>query len=263
MPETLTAFRSGVGAVALMAAMATTAATADEADAKQILRSMSDYLTAEQSLAFDYDATLEVVTTEDQKLGLATSGTVQMTRPDKIRATRTGGFADIEMVFDGETFSMIGNNLNLYAQMPVSGSVDDLVNTLREDYGRALPAADLLSATPYDLMMSEVTDIKDLGAGVIGGKVCDHLAFRTPDVDWQIWIAQGEEPHPCRYVITTHGVSQGPQYRIDIRDWHSGKVPADNTFEFKAPEGASEITFEEYHGKVSDMPDNYVKGDTQ
>ncbi len=263
MPETLAAFRSGVGAVALMVAMATTAATADETDAKQILRAMSDYLTAEQSLAFDYDATLEVVTTEDQKLGLASSGTVQMTRPDKIRATRTGGFADIEMVFDGETFSIAGKNLGLYAQMPVSGSVDELVNTLREDYGRALPAADLLSTMPYELMMSEVTDIKDLGAGVIGGKVCDHLAFRTPDVDWQIWIAQGQEPHPCRYVITTHSLPQGPQYRIDIRDWHSAKVPADSTYTFKAPEGASEITFEEYHSKVSDMPDHYVKGDAQ
>jgi hypothetical protein len=141
--------------------------------------------------------------------------------------------------------------------------VDDLVDRLRSEYGRALPAGDLLSANPYDLLMSEVTNIKDLGAGVIGGAICDHLAFRTPDVDWQIWIAQGDQPYPCRYVITTHGLPQGPQYRVDIRDWRGGEVPADNTFAFQAPSGASKITIEEYKGKVSDLPGHYIVGDTQ
>ena len=45
--------------------------------------------------------------------------------------------------------------------------------------------------------MADVTDVKDLGSGVIGGVECDHLAFRAKDTDWQIWIAQGEEPIPA------------------------------------------------------------------
>jgi hypothetical protein len=106
MTEYFVSFRTGVGVAALLAGLAGTTATADETDAKQILRAMSDYLAGEQTLAFDYDATHEVATTEDQKLGIAASGTVQMMRPYKIRATRTGGFADIEMVFDGETFTL-------------------------------------------------------------------------------------------------------------------------------------------------------------
>jgi hypothetical protein len=43
----------------------------------------------------------------------------------------------------------------------------------------------------YDQLMPEVVDAKDLGSGVIGGVECDHLAFRTKEVDWQIWIAEG------------------------------------------------------------------------
>jgi hypothetical protein len=57
-----------------------------------------------------------------------------------------------------------------------------------------------------------VTDVKDLGSGVIGGVECNHLAFRTPDVDWQIWIAQGDRPYPCLYVITSPKVAGYPQY---------------------------------------------------
>jgi hypothetical protein len=31
-------------------------------------------------------------------------------RPDKLRAMRTGGFANVEMVFDGKTPSLLGKN---------------------------------------------------------------------------------------------------------------------------------------------------------
>ena len=58
--------------------------------------------------------------------------------------------------------------------------------------------------------MADVIDVKDLGSGVIGGVECDHLAFRTKEVDWQIWIAQGNRPYPCRYVITSSKVAQAP-----------------------------------------------------
>ena len=44
----------------------------------------------------------------------------------------------------------------------------------------------------YDELMKDVYDLKDLGSGVVNGVECDTLAFRKNDVDWQIWIAQGE-----------------------------------------------------------------------
>jgi hypothetical protein len=107
---------AGVSAATLVLAVAMTAptgATADEADAKQLLKAMSDYLAAQQSLSFGYDATLEVVTQDDQKLGLASSGSVTVNRPDKIHAMRTGGFVDVEMLFDGNTLTLLGKNANL------------------------------------------------------------------------------------------------------------------------------------------------------
>ncbi len=73
---------------------------ADEAEARSLFKAMSDYLAAQTTISFDYDSTLDVVTKEGQRLGLASSGEVTLSRPDKLRATRTGGFADVEMVFD-------------------------------------------------------------------------------------------------------------------------------------------------------------------
>src|SRR5262245_12158829 len=74
-------------------------AHADEEQAKQIFKAMSDYMTAQQNISFDFDTSFEVVSTEGQKIAFASSGSVTMKRPDKIRATRSGGFADVELVF--------------------------------------------------------------------------------------------------------------------------------------------------------------------
>ena len=76
-------------------------ARADEAQAKSLLKAMSDYLAAQKTISFEYDANLDIVSTQQQKIGLASSGALTLERPDKLRATRTGGFANVEMVFDG------------------------------------------------------------------------------------------------------------------------------------------------------------------
>ena len=117
-------------------------AVADEAQARTLLKAMTDYVGAQQSIAFDYDATLEVVTKDRQKLQLASSGTVSLARPDKIRTTRSGGFVDMETVFDGKTLTLFGKNKNLYTQVEVPGSLDNLVNELQKKFDRPLPAAD-------------------------------------------------------------------------------------------------------------------------
>ena len=136
---------------------------------------------------------------------------------------------------------MLGKNANTYAQAAAPGTIDQLVDVLRDKYHRPIPGADLLMSNIYDQLMPEVVDAKDLGSGVIDGVECDHLAFRTKDVDWQIWIAQGGRPYPCRYVITSTKVSGAPQYTIDVRAWKTGAEVASAPFAFKAPANAKKL----------------------
>ena len=98
------------------------------------------------------------------------------------------------MVFDGEALTIAGKNVNLFTKIPVPGTIDNLMDVMHNVYNRPLPAADLLSSDAYGALTGDITDVKDLGSGVINGKECDHLAFRTEGVDWQIWIAQGDQP---------------------------------------------------------------------
>ncbi len=222
------------------------AARADEAAAKALVKAMSDYMSAQSAISFSFDTNLEIVTKDKQKLALASSGTVTLNRPDKIHVTRRGGFADVEAIFDGKTLSLIGRNANVYGQVDVPGSIDHLIDELRDKYRRPVPGADLLQSNVYDALMPQVTDAKDLGSGVIGGVECDHLAFRTSEVDWQIWIAQGARPYPCQYVITSKLVDDGPQYSVQIRDWKTGNEVASDDFSFKNSTNAKKM-------KLSDL----------
>jgi hypothetical protein len=211
------------------------------ANARSQLKAMSDYMAAQKAFSFDYDTYLEVVSKENQKLGLASSGTMTVNRPDKIRATRMGGFANVEFVFDGKTVTMLGKSANAYAQAAAPGTIDQLVDVMRDKYHRPVPGADLLMSNLHDQLMPEVVDAKDLGSGVIDGVECDHLAFRAKDVDWQIWIAQGGRPYPCRYVITSTKVSGAPQYTMDVRSWKTGTEVASAPFTFEAPANARKL----------------------
>ncbi len=235
---------------------------ADAANAKRLVKAMSDYLAAQQAISFDYDATLEVITKEDQKLALASSGTIALNRPDKVHARRAGGFADVEMLFDGETLTVLGKNKNLYAQVAVPGTVDHLIDELRVKYDRPLPGADILLSNLYDALMENVIDAKDLGSGVVGGVECDSLAFRSNEVDWQIWIAQGNHPYPCRYIITTKGMAGQPQYSIQIRNWKTGAEVAPTDFVFTNPTNAAKVDLTNLQDSA-ELPTNFMTGGAQ
>ena len=232
----------------------------DSAEAKKMLKAMSDFLAAQKTLSVGFDTVFEVVTPTDQKLGLASSGTVSLSRPDKIRVARSGGFADFEILYDGKALTFLGKNANLYTQISAPGTVDQLIDTLQDKYNRPLPGADLLMTNSYDELMQDVYDSKDLGSGVVNGVECDTLAFRKNDVDWQIWIAQGERPYPCRFVITSKLDSGDPQYTIQFRDWKFGNDVAADDFAFKNASNAKQVDVKDVQDKLGDLPENFTIG---
>jgi hypothetical protein len=234
-------------------------ARADEAAAKNQLKAMSDYMAAQKLMSLSFDTNLEIVTKDKQKLTLASSGTVTLNRPDKIRATRHGGFADVEMVFDGKTLTLLAKDANLYGQVDVPGTVDHLIDELRNKYHRPVPGADLLMSHVYDNLMSGVIDVKDLGSGVMGGIECDHFAFRKKEVDFEIWIAQGARPYPCRYVITSKLVAGAPEYSVEVRDWKTGDEVASDDFSFKNPTNAKKVDLKDV-GYADELPKIFTKG---
>jgi hypothetical protein len=205
----------------------------DAQDAKKVLKAMADYVAGQKGFSFDFDSTIDLVTPSLQKIQFASSGQVLLSRPDKLRATRTGGYADVELVFDGKAATLYGRNLNAFAQVDAPGSIDQLVDRLRANLDVDMPGADLLLSNVYEELTADVVDAKHIGRGVIEGAECEHLAFRNDDVDWQIWIEVGSKPLPRKYIITTNAVTGGPQYTLVTRNWKTDLQTSADAFAFK------------------------------
>ncbi|MCX5581737.1 DUF2092 domain-containing protein [Kaistia terrae] len=233
--------RRSLALATLAGLTALSATTAQADDAAAILKAMSTYVGSQQNIAFTFDTDIEVITPDLQKIQFASSGDVALSRPDKLRASRMGGYADVALYADGTTVTVLGKNLDAYAQAPLSGSTDQQIDRLRAEVGIELPAADLLRVDSFSALVQGVTDAKNIGRGVVEGVDCHHLAFRTDETDWQIWIQVGDQPIPRKYVITSKAVTGAPQYTLVVKDWKTSPKLEASTFAFTPPNGAKKV----------------------
>jgi len=228
-------------------------------DALQILKSMSDYVASQKNISLTYDSDIEVITPEVEKIQFASSGKVLLSRPDKVRASRTGGYADVEIVFDGKTASGLGKNINAYTQFETPGSIDQLITKLRNMSLLSAPGADLLGSHVFDDLTADVIVSKHIGRGVVDGIECEHLAFRDVDVDWQLWVEVGDRPIPRKYVITSKGVGGAPQYTLRIKDWKTDMPIGADAFVFTPPQGATKVALDALVN-IDEVPQGVVTG---
>jgi hypothetical protein len=248
--------------VMVLTGTAAPAAWADDGSARRILKTMADYVKDQRNLSLKYDADIEVVTPAVEKIQFTASGDVTLSRPDKFRISRTGGYADVELVSDGSALTVHDRDGKRFAQVPAAGSFDQVVDRLRAEFLIEIPGADLLLSRPYEELTAGVLEAKHIGRGVIEGVECEHLAFRNLDTDWQIWVEVGERPMPRKYVITSKTVAAAPQYTLRLRDWKTEVNPSPDAFTFRPPAGSIGVTITALTD-LDEIPAGIVPGGTK
>ncbi len=212
----------------LLATSAAPAAWADDNadDARAAVKAMAAFLAAQPALAVDFDSAIEIITPDLQKLQFNSTGHLAVVRPDRIRLERRGGFADVAAFFDGKVLTILDKDNNRYAEVDLAGTLDELMDRMPAEHGIGIPGSDLLRSASQAELVDSVTKASHIGGAVIGGVDTEYYAFRTPSVDWQVWIADGEQPVPMKFVVTTKHIAQAPQYAIQFRDWTFGDAAA-------------------------------------
>lgn len=220
-----------------------------EANAAKLLSAMTDNLKAMSAFSVEYDADHEIIDLAGQKIQYSASGSLALDRARGFRMTRRGPFADADLIFDGKTISLYARALNIYAQLSSPGPrIEDATEEFRTTTGLDAPGADFLASDPYALLTEGVTEGVVVGSALVGGIECDHLAFGTDTVDWQIWISKGEKRLPIKYVITTKWVRGAPEYSLRLTNWSIGGVDAAQ-FAFAPPATATKV--ERVHADVT------------
>ncbi len=232
--------------------------TAD--DARSVLKAMADYLISQKTIEYTFDSSIEVITPDIQKIQYTSSGHALLERPDKLRVSRLGGTGELDLFFNGQTATLYGPGIKTYAEAGSASSIDQLIDELEHKYGFAGPGADLLLSNAYDTLMANVTDAKYLGTGIIGGVTCDHVAFRTHDTDWQLWVQIGGEAIPRKFVITSKTIAAAPEYSVVVTDWKTGAQFDASAFVFTPPPEAKKGTLADLAG-LDEFPHSAALGE--
>ena len=234
---------AAVGAMAAAIGFSQTPAFAQEidADAQQILSAMSDYLGSQKSFSVEFEADIDVLTKDGQKLKFISTGNIIAERPGRFRGTRKGTVADVEIILDGSSVTIYGRNLNGYVQFPAT-TIQEAVNVIRDDIGFDAPGADLLMDDPLNNDLTDTTSGEHIGMTDIAGVTVHHLAFRGEAVDWQVWIQDGDAPLPLRYVISSTWTTGAPEFSLQLSDWNTAPSIDAETFNFTPPADAQKLS---------------------
>ncbi len=234
-------------AAVLPAVVLPSAATAQPAgidpQADKLLKASMAFLAAQKRFTVDTRNTIEVVLASGQKLqfGITATGSVQ--RPDKLRAERKGDLVDQLFLYDGKSLTLYNPGQKYYATVGAPGTLEQMLDFARTSLDVIAPGSDLLYANAYEILMENVTSGFVVGKSVVEGARCDHLAFRGAGVDWQIWIQEGAQPLPRKWLITSTDIAGSPQFDVVMTKWNLAPKFTDQLFAFTSSKDATKVEF--------------------
>jgi hypothetical protein len=243
-----------LGALVLSGVVSTAAlaqAPAVDPAATQILKRMTDYLSGLQQFSVHTQNDIEDLLDSGQRVDFDVSANVIISRPDKLRAERRGDLVNQTFYYNGKALTLYDPSNRAYATVQAPPNIEETLDFARASLGLMVPASDLIYRNAYELLMQDVTSAIVVDKAVINGVKCDHLAFSRPGVDFQVWVADGAQPLPRKYIVTDTGTPALLSVTTVMSEWNVNPEVADERFTFVPPQGAKEIAFMRLDGSTT------------
>ena len=226
------------------AASAPAVRTESQKLASDKLMEMAKFLSRQEKFSATLRVGYEVPQANGQKIEFGEIRDLAVQRPNRVRMSEqaSDGRGNI-MVFDGKTITLLDGETGKYAQVPQPGDIDHTVVYYIRDLKMRLPLAPLLMAHFPEEMQSRIESVDYVERTTILGEPAHHIAARTANIDFQVWIVDGKRPLPLRIVLNYRNEAGHPQFWVQFSKWNLAPQFAKSTFEFKAPKGAEQILF--------------------
>ena len=224
----------------LYAAPETTSRKIDP-EAEKYIRELSEYRKNIKNCTLKVFDTIDIMQNDGQKLQFSHIRTLALSLPFKLHIVTTGDLSNRSIWKNRKTLTIMDRDKNVYTQVAAPGTVDEVMDRLLEIYGTRTPLADLISEDIYRVLTANAESIQYVGLNYAGGVKCHHLAAIQKNIDWQIWIRQGEDPCLQKVVITYKKKPGQPQYTLYLQERKVLSSLPDEVFEFKPPAGAERL----------------------
>ena len=219
-------------------APAATAANLVDPASVQALKDMGAHLQTLKRFRVTTELSGERVLADGQKLQHGASATMDVARPDRLRATMRSPRSERVLFFDGKTVTLYTPAQRAYSTVELNDTLTGLVEKLENRFGIEVPLSDLFVWGTPAAPLDKIESAMNAGQDFIGDDLCDHYAFRQGQLDWQIWITTGAKPLPRKVVITNRSDEARPQ-SVSLIAWNLNPGFNDSVFRFVPPKGAT------------------------
>lgn len=216
-----------------------TASTAGN-DPDQLLKQMSEKLAQAKNLSFKVERKLDTALVEDRNVPEDAQIEISVTRPNKFLAKSNGNDNIRHVFFDGQNLSIYDQTMNLYATVPVSGTIDEAVARIDETYGFTPPMAEFILSDSYGALNPQIKNKTYKGKETIAGIECHHLTLSGDVADSELWIGTGDLL-PYKLVATFRNREGNPKLQADFSSWNLAANLDDKMFAFVAPKDAEKV----------------------
>jgi hypothetical protein len=211
--------------------------------AERLLKQVGAYLGSASAFVFHADVTFDHVLPSGQKLKFSAAEEVVLERPNGLYVEWNGDLGARQFWYDGKQVALFDPASPFYASAAAPPRIDAMLNELVPKLGFTPPLSDLLYRDPYATVRGNIQYGFDLGQNDVNGKTCRTLAFVGKDIDWQIWIANGPQPTPCKLVITYKNEPAQPQFSAVFGDWDFAPRIDKAVFTPELPKGTQRVPF--------------------
>jgi len=220
-----------------------------EDSAIEALKDMSTYLTSLNTIGIRSEGSLDAVTNYGQRIQMDGVATYKVRKPGFV-IDYTSNIKNRRFIYDGKTFTVYSPTLGFYASVPAPPTNREVLSTIYEKFGIALPLEDLFrwSEESHADRLQNLKSAYEVGTATIDGVQTDHFAFREAETDWEVWIQQGDQPLPRKIVIVDRNDPAKPTF-IARLSWTINPTYTDADFTFVPDANAKKIQLATYKGE--------------
>ena len=170
-------------------------------------------------------------------------------KPDHLAVNVTGDDGASKLIYDGKEVSTIDETDNKYAQIAMSGDLNNVMEEVSDRLHIDFPLADFLTSDPAKSFLTGVTSGKEVDMVKIDGTPCRHLFFtQSGGTELELWVENNDRALPRRLVVTYRALPGQPNFIAELSDWNIGVKTEDFAFQFQPPPGATKVDLARIEG---------------
>jgi hypothetical protein len=211
--------------------------------ADKLLTRTCEVLGSANALSFHAEVLFDQVLPSAVKVQFAGGINFALQRPDELAIDYQSDLGGKQLWYQHDTLTILDRQHLMYASMTVPDSIDSMLDRAAKMHNLTLPLSNLAYSDPCLRIRKQIIFGTYVGVNDVNGVGCDHLAFSSSEIDFQVWLDRSARPVPRKIVINYRSEPGSPEYIAVLSNWKfPGQIPA-SQFRYRLPRDAKRIEF--------------------